>query len=741
MPQEINFKEIDFIGLKNSLIEFLQGTDSFKDANFDGTFMNELVHMLAYTGAVMGTYVNAMGSEQYIKTCNLYETANMLASLVGYRSPGFESAKTSVTIIPDFDAMGVIEDDTNTILGWVAAIPRNSTFTTSGSSRGGKGVVYSNIQDRMLVAKVDTNDPNINNVTLELIQGIPLSIEFMSSGEPLQTFEIPNFQIDWDNIKVYVQGESDKEELWEPVRTWFYNTANDKIYVKYINPKGLTEVLFAEGNFGEIPPKGRRIRIEYYATQGAAGTTDVGQVTSLTSNIKFVNPDSMQTIDAVFKVVHPEASTEGSDMTPMNYIKKFAPLMYGVQERLVNDFDYKYYILNGYKFLSDVQAFNYNDAVTAGLIRSQYENELANARFQMTKSYTNIEGELITLPEIWNITGFHRAFTVFRGDDNVVTMSIPEDNIIVDDILNTNTNTALFVDTTAVCETEQCPYLVQNAEIIFPQENCNVIRFDVEVLNPIKVNGHYGSLDEDDIMLFVNGERIQTRIKQFLYSTDGYSSEAGACVRYGDVDRRIEGNKEYSAWMTVSGVYYVDDEIIDRETLLGKLDFQVYIKPNRFFFIGEVNAFPLSCQDANDVFIVIVPNNAGYLNIATRNEILNDIDRIDMLNVRNHILAPIYQTFDVKVIFKRDETSLITLDNLINEIKTRIADYFSPFNQQLGAKINTHDIADILKEINGVLRARVILEPKNENMKNRVNEYGDYQLTEAEFPILGSVTL
>jgi hypothetical protein len=201
--RKLNFRDIDFTGIKNGLIEFLLATNEFKDANVQGSFINELLNTLAYTGGVFGNYINSMANEQYIKTCNLYETANMLGSLVGYKSHGFQSSQTTVSVEAAVDNL---TDSLENITGWTAIFPRNMQFSTSGGNARGKTVIYSNTTDAIMSLK-DTD----NVISLELLQGIPTSIEYVSDGSELQMYEIPNPFIDYRNIRVYVIGEGEEE--------------------------------------------------------------------------------------------------------------------------------------------------------------------------------------------------------------------------------------------------------------------------------------------------------------------------------------------------------------------------------------------------------------------------------------------------------------------------------------------------------------------------------------------------
>jgi len=737
MPeQQINFKDIDYRGLKESLIAFLQATDAFKDANFEGTFLSHLVNMFSYTGAIFGNYINSMANEQYITTAQLYETANRLARLIGYRAHGFESSKTSILITPDFSGMGLdTETDLPSYYGWIATFPKNIQFTTTRSNQRNKSLIYSNTTDAMMTIKDpstdDDSDPNA--IALELIQGIPMSIDFVSDGTSLQSFEIPNPFIDWKNITVYVLNEDSTEEKWESALTWFYSGADSKIYIPFINDKGLLEIMFAEGNFGKIPAAGRTIRVEYFVTQGSEGKIAANAVNNIVDNVYFINPDDpLDRIAGQFTISQTTASSEGINIESLDRIKTFAPLYFGIQNRLVNKFDYKWFVLGEYPYITDAAAFNYEEAVAEGLLRSPCGNNFLNGRWssynlQTVVGYTNP----LKIPTDWTLSGFYEAYTVMDGD----ILPLPKVNgVSVDagDLLNFGTTTGLYVDTTRPCDDARGATITQESSITTSGDCCTVVHFEVEAMNPNlnTTTGAYPEITSNDISLYINGRECYIQIDPFTFNTDGYNTETCCCDREGNV----------RGWYTVKGVCILDDEYINADDLSGSITGTILVKQNTQLILGEAKVYPQTCLTSNDVFIVAVPETGGYLNIETKENILEDLDEIKMVSVRNHILAPIYQTFDVRVVFKKDETSVLTVDDVTNSIQTEVINFFLPQNRSLGDRLNTVDIANLLNDLPGVARARVLLTPRNADLLERVDELGDYQLTDVEFPILGDIT-
>lgn len=733
--QKLNFKDIDYRGLKEGLIEFLRATDTFKDANFEGSFMNQLVNMFSYTGAIFGNYINSMTNEQYINTCSLYETGNMLGNLVGYKAHGFTGSRVSVTVTPDFDSMGIL-DNVDPYIGWTAVLPKNVRFTTRSANDRNKSLVFSNTADSVMTIKdpdtEDLSDPNI--ISLELAQGIPLSMEFTSDGTELQSFEIPNPFVDTKSIAVYVLNDSAEEEKWESVLTWFYSGPESKIYIPYINPKGLLEIMFAEGNFGKVPESGRTIRVEYLATLGSDGQVSSNAIDDLSDTIFFVNPeDPLDTIQGQFTITQENESSEGINIETLSRIKKFAPLYFGMQNRLVNNFDYKWFTLGEYPFVVDASAFNYEEAVVAGLLPSPCKNTVTNPVWSdyTLKTLSGYE-EQKKIPNDWDFRGFYERYAVEAGDI-LPLQDLDSSDVDAGSLLNFGTTTALYSDTSKPCEDDKGSLISQTVSLVGNTECCTVVHFEVEVLNTNQdpATRQYPAITNSNLELYINGIKCFTRFDAFSYNTEGYVSSECCCGREGDV----------KGWYVVKGIFLLDESDLDNANGTTDVLASIFVKPNNQLLLGDVRVYPDSCFNSNDVFIVPVPENGGYLNVETKETMLEDMDAIKMVTVRNHILAPIYQTFDTRVVFRKDETSIITTEEVVNSIRTEIVTAFLPSNNTLGGRLNTVDFNNLINDIPGVARAVVTLTPKSPEVASRVDSIGDYQLLDSEFPVLGKIQI
>jgi len=309
----IQISDLDFDAIKTNLKTFLRSQNKFKDYDFEGSALSNLIDLLAYNTHYNSYYLNMVANEMFLDTAALRSSAISHAKLLNYTP----KSATSPTATVNLTVTGLTTSS--------LTLPKFTAF----SSEAIDGVNY------RFITK-DVNTRNVSGGTaqflgLEIIQGEPISLSFTysSSSNPKALFVLPDGNIDTSTLIVQVQ----KSNIDTTLETFKLGTNVTEINEKsavYFLQEGLNdnyEIYFGDGILGKKLIDGNIVRVSYVVTNGTS---------SLGAN-NFVLLDSVSGVPTVSPLT---SATNGSDKESIDSIKYTAPKAYSAQGRAVTVEDY-----------------------------------------------------------------------------------------------------------------------------------------------------------------------------------------------------------------------------------------------------------------------------------------------------------------------------------------------------------------------------------------------------------------
>lgn len=246
--------------------------------------------------------------EQNILTAQDPESVYGLARLAGHDSFRGSSALGELKIRLNTSAFNDIEGDT-------LNIPANSVIK---ASKNGLEYILRTNNDQFVIQK-----SNPDYIFIPVIQGKIERQVLTGTGEKLQSFNvIIKKNTDNDSVRVSVNSE-----LWTKYDSLYDMKVGTKGYLVKTGITGGLDIYFGNGSFGEIPPTGASIGVEYITTDGSKGNL----TGSKDLNFKFMTEgfdslgnscDLNKLLEASFTV----APTMGSDPESIELTKLIAPL-------------------------------------------------------------------------------------------------------------------------------------------------------------------------------------------------------------------------------------------------------------------------------------------------------------------------------------------------------------------------------------------------------------------------------
>jgi hypothetical protein len=324
--------ELDFIGIKNQLKDYLRNDPSnrFRDYDFEGSNMSVLLDVLAYNTYQNNFYTNMAISEMFLDSAQLENSIVSHAKELNYLPQSTKSAKAVVEVR--------ISDPEN--VSSVITIPENTRFITTHS-----GDKFSFFTDRQYIARRVGNDYITENV--EIFEGEFVDEVFTFSSDA-KTIRLLNSNIDISSLKVF-------ENFDDPIARIEYVFRNDIFGVSssdavfYIEPSfdDTYEIVFGNNRFGRNPSENSQIRIRYRISSGNSANGACRFSTSVQSN--------NQSILARVSTISNAAG--GAEKESIEDIKFFAPKSIQIQERAVTERDYEILLKQRFNEIKDISVF------------------------------------------------------------------------------------------------------------------------------------------------------------------------------------------------------------------------------------------------------------------------------------------------------------------------------------------------------------------------------------------------
>lgn len=329
---------LDFESLKSNFKEYIKRSDSpFKDVDFEGSNISQLVDILSYNTYLNSFYLNMVASEMFLDSATLRDSVISHAKELNYVPRSYRSAeaKISFTITPS-NNLDVI------------FIPKGTTFTTKV---GSNSYTFSTKESSVYIA----NSSGIFNIEdLPIYEGYYLTDSFVfSSSNTDQRFVLSNPTVDTSSLTVVVlENEAANTYAYTRATSFLDNTANSQIYFLQAAENSQYELLFGDNVIGRTPQNGATIIAEYRVCNGelpngAANFTIDGSIQGQ-SNISLITTS--------------QSARGGGVSEGISSIKFNAPRSYQNQDRAVTTIDYENLLLANFSEIEAASAYGGEDA-------------------------------------------------------------------------------------------------------------------------------------------------------------------------------------------------------------------------------------------------------------------------------------------------------------------------------------------------------------------------------------------
>jgi len=432
----LNFTSLDFDQIKTTLKEVLKTNDNFTDYDFEGSNLSSIIDLLAYNTYITSYNANMVANEVFIDSATLRENVVALARNIGYLPRSRRASTCNINFFVDTSTISANPSSLILKAGPVAA---------TANQFGNQSYVFNILEDET----VSVTD-GIADFQLTVSEGILVNQSFTySSRNPNQRFILGNSGIDISTLRVGVRPTDTstvKVEYTQNVSLFDQNTNNvlsgsSTIYFVQEVEDEQYELIFGDGVFGKALEDGNVVEISYLVCAGE----EANRITNFTFSGKLVYLQNSieNTITSGISLVTADLpSSGGQAIESVASIKKYAPQVYGTQDRAITANDYEVLIPNKiYTEAESISVFGGEELVPPQFgkvfisIKPRNGDYVSQAIKENIKrdlrkySVTGIVPEILDLKYLYVITNSKVYYNTKQSSDAASISSVVQNNI------------------------------------------------------------------------------------------------------------------------------------------------------------------------------------------------------------------------------------------------------------------------------------------------------------------------
>jgi hypothetical protein len=345
------YAAFDALSIKQLIINRLKQSGLFDDVDYEGSNINGLVDVIAYTYHVLLFYLNQTASDSTFSQAELFENMNKIVSLIGYKPNGNNTSTLNLSVSADSSLPS----------GKSYTIPRFSSIVV-------RNVPYSFNTDITFQKNLNEQTEYIESIGANnlLYQGVFKQYPtYTAIGENFEQFTLnvsypveltTTKMVDQNNIFVFVYDvNTNKWKEWKEINNLYLADNISEVFEKQITENANFNIKFGNNVNGKRLNQGDLVSIYYLESDGAVGLvgTNVlneGSLTKYTNSALFSQIfEDIKDINANYitsnQIVTLKFDNQYSSIPPtyiesVNEIRKNAPLIFSAQNRAVTLYDY-----------------------------------------------------------------------------------------------------------------------------------------------------------------------------------------------------------------------------------------------------------------------------------------------------------------------------------------------------------------------------------------------------------------
>lgn len=342
----IDYSVADFASIRDALLKYSRAVfpldyNNFSESDF-GVFLIELMAAVGHIQSIKSDY---LANENFLRTARNRSSVKKLLELIGVRMKGPISAAanaemTFTTTLEDVSAVTISAENRN----FVITSPEDGaplSYTLYKINQDGTvDLKQSSVNLDFTVSSQD-NDFTISSLVL-LEGALVVETGQFDNVETVKTISLSQFPYVEKSCQIFIEGSQSTEGIYtEEENIYYASGSNDKIFQVLTDESNRATILFGDSTLGQSPAPGDTYTITYRIGGGTRGNI-AARVLSIPVSIEATNGSATETIQATME--NSTQATGGADAETITKAKRYAPLIFRRQDRVVTVADYKSFV-------------------------------------------------------------------------------------------------------------------------------------------------------------------------------------------------------------------------------------------------------------------------------------------------------------------------------------------------------------------------------------------------------------
>jgi len=343
----LDFAATDFITLRENLVKYVKAAYPLDYNFFASSDLGIMfLELTAAMGHILSYKADYLANENYLRTARSRESVKNLLELIGIRMKGPTGAAANATLTLENPSWTTGTD-------YLSISPAQRVLTIT-SPEDGSQVSYTlykttpegmidtsdSSEEITITRSENTSETEIKN--LALIEGslVKQTGQFFDT-DALKTISLNQSPIIEGSVQVFIEGTAQTQGTYTQVENIFAASGPaDKVFQLTTDSNFTGRVFFGDNLIGQSPSIGDTYTVYYRIGGGTRGNVAKGAINGPV-NVTFYNSSNTSLGTGTGNVTNSSMATGGSTAQTIENAKRYAPLLFRSQDRLVTLNDYK----------------------------------------------------------------------------------------------------------------------------------------------------------------------------------------------------------------------------------------------------------------------------------------------------------------------------------------------------------------------------------------------------------------